>query len=277
MTIDQERIAGPWIRTPVFLAASFFLAFSLQVAVHELGHYGAGLLVGAEGGSVSLHPFYNSRVTFAVDPGLAGQAFVGLAGPALDLVVALALSALVWKKRSSLAFPVLAWGSLALFGEGLGMAGSLSMLLDRNGPRYYEDITNLVRIGVPALPLWIAAIMLASAGVVMMSLVVPLAGVSAETGFVKRLLAYASFLPLFFLVAVLYIRAFSPVDDNLAVRTGQLAAAAAASLLLAALHAPFQRLAKPVLAARPVLVPEWSQVLAVAFAAAAAFAALAAL
>jgi hypothetical protein len=277
MTIDRARIERHWIRTPLFLAASFFLAFFLQVTVHELGHYGAGIIVGAEGGTVRLHPFYNSRVTFSADPGLAGQVLVGLAGPALDLIVALTLSALVWKKRNVLAFPFLAWGSLALFGEGLGIVGSLSMLLERDGPRYYEDVTNLVRIGMPAAPLWIAAILLVAAGVLLMALIVPLAGVSTETGFMKRLLAYSAFLPLFFLVAVLYIRAFSPVDDNLAVRTGQLAIAALTALLLAAFHAPLQRIAKPVLAARPVLAPEWPQILAVAGAGAAAFTLLVAL
>jgi hypothetical protein len=274
MTIDHERTHNPWIRTPLFLAASFFLAFFIQATVHELGHYGAGLLAGAEGGTVRLHPFYNSRVTFAVDPDPAGQVVVGLAGPMTDLIFALTLSALVWKKRSAMVFPILAWGSLALFGEGFGIVGSLSMLLDTDGPRYYEDVTNLVRIGVPAFPLWIAAILLVASGVVMIALIVPLAGVSPETGFMKRLLAYASFLPFYFLAAVLYIRAFSLIDDNLGVRTGQLAIAAVTALLLAVFHAPIQRLAKPVLSARAVLVPEWSRILIVSGSAAAAFAAL---
>jgi len=272
-TLRKSRILDAG-RTLAFLAGSFSLAFMLQVVVHELGHYGAGMLAGARGGTVFLHPFYTSRVVFASDPGLAGQVLVGIAGIILDVVVATTLTVLLWKKRSQLALPFLAWGAIAYFGEGLGMIGSLSLYAGSQGARVYDDVTNMFRIGAPSIAIWAVAIVFAVVGLVMMALIVPAAGVGPKDSIWKRLASYAAFVPLYFGVAVMYIRAFSPTLDNLEVRTQQLIMGSAAALLLAALHRPIQRVAGLVVKPRPVLQPRWSDVGVVFSAGAVAFTAL---
>jgi hypothetical protein len=141
-------------RTLLFLASSFILAFCLQVTVHELGHYLTGLLVGAQGGKVFLHPFYNSQVVFRSIPGVTGLVLVGVMGPGLDVFLATLLSLLAWSKKSPLLLPLLMWGSIAYIGEGIGMLSSLAVY-----PEYYEDITQLFRLGVSPTPIIVVSIL----------------------------------------------------------------------------------------------------------------------
>lgn len=257
-------------RSLPFLAASFALAFCLQTLAHEGGHYLAGILAGATGGSMALHPFFNSRVVFAREPGLAGQVITGLAGPGLDLLLASLLSLVALRSRRPLLFPLLAWGALALFGEGLGMIASLASFAGQEGPRYYEDITQLLRLGLPAWPLLALAILLTLAGLLLMALIAPLAGLSPSDSFPRRLAAFLAFLPLYFLVALLAILAFSPARDGLGMRLGQFAIALPAAFLLALAMGPLAALAARLRLSLPVRLPgrrDLAAVLLAAFAA----------
>lgn len=228
-----EPVRG-FARTLAFLALSFALAFCLQVAVHETGHLLAGMLMGGTGGRVILHPFYTSRVVFTQDPSTAaGMAVTGLAGPALDLLLALPLALLAFRRKGAISFPLLAWGSIALFGEGFGMLSSLAMFQGPDGGRYYEDVTQLFRLGVPAAPIWAVASGLGAAGVAMMAIIAPRAGLGRAAGFPRRLAAFSVFLPLWFLAAVLWIQVLSPSHDNLETRMGQAMVATLVALALA--------------------------------------------
>ncbi len=259
-TITNRRGSG-LPRTLIFLVSSFTLAFCLQIVVHESGHYIFGMLTGAKHGRVILHPFYNSQVLFGTEPSVRGQILTGIMGPALDLIAATLITVFLWKKKTPLVLPFLAWGSLAFFGEGLGIIGSLSMYSGNNGIRYYEDITQLCRLGVQPLAILVAAIIFTLAGSILMALIMPLAGIKREDNFLKRLCAYAVYLPLYFFVAVLYIKLFSRSANNLDVRTGQLVMAAISAILLAILHKPIQALMGRVLPAIPVMQPNWKQVI----------------
>lgn len=226
-------------RTLLLLAGSFAFAFCLQTVVHELGHFLAGLAAGAGEGRLMLHPFGDSRVVFGREPGLAGQVAVGLAGIAADLLLATGVSALAWRRGGAGAVPLLLWGAIAYIGEGVGMAASLLAYATSRGPRVYEDATQLLRIGVPAFLVWAAAALLVAAGLARLAALMPLAGVSAESPFSRRLEAYLAALPLYFGVAAAYLAAIGPrAGGALPVRLGQLALSLVFALVLALLHRP---------------------------------------
>jgi len=274
MNAITTKRSGESLRTLIFLASSFTLAFCIQVVIHELGHYLTGMLMGAKNGRVFLHPFYNSQVRFGLDPSVNGMILTGVMGPALDLILATLATVLLWKKKSPLAFPFLAWGALAYFGEGLGIIGSVAMYSGKNGARYYEDVTQLCRLGVQPSAILAAAVILTLAGSILMALIMPLAGVKGEDNFLKRLCAYAAFLPLYFAIGVIYIKLFSRSANNLDLRMQQLAMAGITALLLAVLHKPIQSHMKRVLPPLHVIQPTWKQAALVAGAGALAFASL---
>lgn len=245
--------ASQFARSLIFLASSFILAFCLQVTIHELGHYLTGLLIGAQGGKVFLHPFYNSQVVFASTPGVSGLVWVGVMGIGLDLLLATPLGLLAWSKKSPLFLPILMWGSIAYIGEGIGMLSSLAVY-----PEYYEDITQLFRLGVSPTPIMVVSILFVLIGLIWMALVMPTAGLAESAPFWKRLAAYLCCLPLYFGLAIIYIQIFNPTDtDTLDVRTQQLLISLVFALILAFLHRPIHKLMQYILQPRTVIQPSW--------------------
>lgn len=265
-----KAIHRQFARSLLFLASSFILAFCLQVTVHELGHFLTGLLVGAQGGKVFLHPFYNSQVAFKSIPGVTGLVLVGVMGPGLDVFLATLLSLLAWSKKSPLLLPLLMWGSIAYIGEGIGMLSSLAVY-----PEYYEDITQLFRLGVSPTPIIVVSILFVLIGLFWMALVTPTAGLAESAPFWKRLAAYLCCLPLYFGLAIIYIQIFNPTDvGTLEVRTQQLLISLVFALLLTLLHRPIHGLMKRLIRPRVVIQPSWSIVGLSLFTSAASFAAL---
>ena len=257
-------------RSLIFLASSFLLAFCLQVTVHELGHFLTGLLAGAQGGQLFLHPFYNSQVVFESTLDVNGLVWVGVMGIGLDLLLATPLAMLAWRKQSPLFLPILMWGSIAYIGEGIGMLSSLAVY-----PEYYEDITQLFRLGVSPAPIAVVSVVLVLIGLIWLALVTPTAGLAEGAPFWKRLSVYLCSLPLYFGLAIVYIRIFNPTDTNtLAVRTQQLLISLVFALLLALLHQPIHRLMKRLIQPRAVIQPSWSVVGISLLTSAAIFAAL---
>ncbi len=264
-------------RTILLMFSAFSLAFCLQLVVHEGGHFITGSLAGQPDGRVILHPFQTSKVVFSGYPGTATLVVVGLAGPVLDLLVAIGLALAFRRSRSLWAFPALTWAAIALFGEGLGMVGSLSWYTSSGSLHMMEDTTQLLRLGIPIGVLWAAAIILTVAGLILMALIAPAAGVrqgGGWRGWLARLAAYAAYLPAWFVLAIVWIRAASPSLDNLEVRNQQVLMAGAAAILLASLDALIRSTVGRFVPPKPLAAPGWKDVWPVAAAALAATAAL---
>lgn len=212
-------LQGPvTLKAFIAIAFSFMMAFFMQLVVHELGHYIMGLLMGATGGHVILHPFANSKVIFTDYPGLTAEIMIGISGIVFDLVVAVTLGIIFWQKKSILWLPIMMWGSIACIGEGIGMLSSLPMY-----PQSIEDITQLMRIGVPGSLIAVVSFLLVLTGLIWMILILPMAGVTSETGLIKRFVAYMCSLPLYFAVAVLFLKSFQSSElDMISIRLLQM-------------------------------------------------------
>ena len=222
------------------IAASFSIAFCIQVVIHEMGHCLAGYAVGATGAQVRLHPFLNANVMFTHVPEGMAQPIIGMMGITADLMLASIAGLLVWKRQAVVWLPVLLWGAIAFIGEGVGMLESLGTY-----PEYRDDITQWIPLGLP--PAWIAAtsVLLVLLGLVWLALILPTAGLSAQAPFLQLLPAYFFSLPFYFLMAIAYLLLVHPdKHGTLSVRLSQMAISLVFTLLLALFHKPIPRLSK---------------------------------
>jgi hypothetical protein len=258
------------VKLMIYLAFSFILAFCLQVVVHELGHYFAGLLVGAQGGVVYLHPFLNSRVTFESIPSVNSQVFIGVMGVTFDLVLSIIIALIVWRKRSAFSLPLLMWAAIALIGEGIGMLGNIAAL-----PYSYDDVGQLMLIDISPTPLIPVSILFILLGLVVMILCMPLAGISSQDHFLKKLGAYFCSLPLYFGLSVLFLLIFDPTNVNdLDIRLKQLIIGVVFAVILALVYKPVNKWLGRVIKVKEASQPKWSEVVVVLAAAVIVFVSL---
>jgi len=270
MQTDTTTAGSSSVKSMLYLAFSFVLAFCLQVVVHELGHYLAGLLVGAQGGVVTLHPFLNSRVTFDSIPSVNSQVFIGVMGVTFDLVLSIIIALIVWRKRSAFSLPLLMWAAIALIGEGIGMLGNIAAL-----PYSYDDVGQLMLIDISPTPLIPVSIVFILLGLVVMILCMPLAGVSSQDPFLKKLAAYFCSLPLYFGLSVLFLLVFDPTNANdLDIRLKQLVIGVIFAVILALVYKPVNKWLGRIIKVKEASQPKWSEVVVVSAAAVIVFVSL---
>ncbi len=270
MQTNTTTAGSSSVKSMLYLAFSFVLAFCLQVVVHELGHYLAGLLVGAQGGVVTLHPFLNSRVTFDSIPSVNSQVFIGVMGVTFDLVLSIIIALIVWRNRSAFALPLLMGAAIALIGEGIGMLGNIAAL-----PYSYDDVGQLMLIDISPTPLIPVSIVFILLGLVVMILCMPLAGVSSQDPFLKKLGAYFCSLPLYFGLSVLFLLVFDPTNANdLDIRLKQLVIGVIFAVILALVYKPVNKWLGRIIKVKEASQPKWSEVVVVSAAAVIVFVSL---
>ena len=236
----------------LFIFSSFVLAYCLQTAVHELGHYLAGWAAGAQGGRVHLHPFLNSKVTFTSVPSVSAQVAIGLMGVIADMVLATTFALLAWRRQSGLTLPLLMWGAIAFIGEGIGMLGNIAAL-----PHSFDDVGQLMLLDISPKPLIPLSIAFVVVGLILMVMTMPISGVSPRDSALKKLLAFFCGLPLYFAVAVLYLRVLHPQEVDIRdVRMKQFLIGVVLAALLAAGYKPMDRLLRRVIRTKEVSRPE---------------------
>lgn len=245
------------LKSMLFLTSSFILAYCLQITVHELGHYFAGWFTGAEGWRIILHPFLNSQVIFARVPSVSSQVFIGIMGVIMDLALAIPFALFAWRKKNAFHLPLLMWGAIAFIGEGIGMLGNIAAL-----PYSYDDVGQLMLIDISPTPLIPLSIIFIVSGLIMMILIMPLSGVSLEDSFLKKLIAFFCCLPLYFTLAILYIKVFDPQNlDTLDIRLMQFQIGLVFTILLAAVYKPMDKFLRRMMKTKAVSQPKWSEVL----------------
>lgn len=239
------------LRSMLFIFSSFVLAYCLQTAVHELGHYLAGWSVGAQGGRIHLHPFLNSKVTFTSVPSVSAQVTIGLMGVIADMVLATTFALLAWRRRGGLTLPLLMWGAIAFIGEGIGMLGNIAAL-----PHSFDDVGQLMLLDISPKPLIPLSIAFVFVGAILMVMIMPIAGVSPRDSALKKLLAFFCGLPLYFAVAVLYLRVLHPQEVDIRdVRMKQFVIGVVLAALLAVGYKPMDRLLRRVIRTKEVSRP----------------------
>jgi len=186
----------------LFMGASFF-AYLLSIAIHESGHYLASIILGVPNKGIALNPFGANYNIYLGDTSVAlgtplRRAFSGASGPLFDLLIAVTLSLLLWRKRSPALLPFLLLGSYALLHE------SVAMIMAAIGDSSSGDWISVMAVGVPpGVVVLLAAIMLATACIWILQ-ILPLTGINPQDLFWRKLVVFLAGIPLLFLCAVVY-------------------------------------------------------------------------
>ena len=232
----------------LFMGASFF-AYLLSIAIHESGHYLASSLLGVPERGTVLNPFGANYNIYLGDSSVAlgtplRRAFSGASGPLFDLLIAVTLSLLLWRKRSPALLPFLLLGSYALLHE------SVAMIMAVIGDSSSGDWISVMAVGVPpGVVVLLAAIMLAAACIWILQ-ILPLTGINPQDLFWRKLVVFLAGIPLLFLCAVVYQTLFGtdiyvPTFGGVMMRMGLLkgkiifmAASTVLTLIVTPLHKP---------------------------------------
>jgi hypothetical protein len=192
----------------LFMGSAAF-AFCFCAFLHEGGHLIANEAVGSPRTGLSLHPFgwnYNIYVnedgsfwheTPEAENAYLRWAILGGSGPILNLLVGVPIGLLFWKKRSPVLLPLVMVGCWALLIEGYPM---LEQAFGGGGD-WYRVING---VGVPkALVVLLGGIIFAGGGIWMLQLL-PLAGISVQDAYWRKLVVLLAGMPLFISGTVFY-------------------------------------------------------------------------
>ena len=242
MTVSVSTRPSLFRAAALLMGASFF-AYLIGLVVHESGHYVASLIQGVPEPGIVLHPFDQSHNNYGGDISQAlgtplRLALNGAVGPVFNVLLGVAVSLLLWRRRSSRWLPFLMWGSLALLVEGVGM---IIGLVDY--PNVRSDWVDVMAAGVPPVVIGLFAAVLLVVGWVWIQLLLPLAGVGSEDPFWRKLIIFLAGIPMLQLGAVIYLTLLGPsgaAPEGYVLQSRQIALAASVGLVatIAALHRP---------------------------------------
>ena len=129
----------------LLLMGSFTFAFLLGEMVHEWGHFLAHRYYGHQGISIHLDPFGGSRNLGVGPMPLHELGITTAAGPGLNLVAGILMTALFIKFKSPGFLSLVLWGPIALIQEGVNL--SLGLLSPGSDAQW------LVQWGIPKVAL----------------------------------------------------------------------------------------------------------------------------
>jgi hypothetical protein len=186
----------------LFMGSSLF-AWRLVDTLHETAYSLAGILLafldkGIIMQTVTRHSFYLGGLGIGcIAPSC--DAYRAIAESLFDLVIAATISLLLWRNRSPRLLPLLLLGSYALIFESQYIIKQAFAY-----PEEYVDWFFVIRAGVPPGILAILGIILVIGGAFWLLLLLPLAGISFQDPFWRKLLVLLAGIPLYSLVAVFF-------------------------------------------------------------------------
>ncbi|NHJ46321.1 MAG: hypothetical protein FK733_00905 [Asgard group archaeon] len=199
-TEQKKQLSG--LKSSLFLFASLAIAHCLHLTIHEFGHAIAYKIMGYNIEKIFLHPFDVSQVT-TVNP-MNFEVFGGLAGPLFDLIIATILFVSLWKIRRPMLLPLLLLGPFAYVVEGVSV---IICVIDY--PYLIGDWGDAIHAGVPIPVVITIGIIFIIIGLLGMPLVFPLANISIEEPFIKRLTIKAGGFIGYYLLSFLFVVIFN--------------------------------------------------------------------
>jgi len=132
------------------------------------------------------------------------------------------------------------------------MLGNIAAL-----PHSFDDVGQLMLLDISPKPLIPLSIAFVVVGLILMVMTMPISGVSPRDSALKKLLAFFCGLPMYFAVAVLYLRVLHPQEVDIRdVRMKQFLIGVVLAALLAAGYKPMDRLLRRVIRTKEVSRPE---------------------
>jgi len=181
---------------------AFLFAFSLNsYIIHEAGHAFGGVLFGCQFERLYLNPFgtggWLNQCPDTMTP--AGKFFQGMGGEIFGLPLSIAVTLLLWRKRSPVLLPLLMSAALICIGNLLSVLDSVSSY-----PYFVFDYGLAIQAGIPSFILLTIAITSLVFGIILMDLLFPLAGIGIKEPFWKVLILSLATWPLFMAIRAIY-------------------------------------------------------------------------
>jgi hypothetical protein len=203
MNTTSQRLTGSQlIRSILLFFGAFMFAFCLNSdIIHEAGHAFGGVLFGCQFESLHVNPFgtggWVNQCPDAMT--LTGKVIQGLGGQIFGLPLSIAVTLLLWRKRSPLLLPLLMSATVVCIGNLLSVLDSLPSY-----PNFLFDYGWALQVGVPSWILWAICIASLVFGIIFMNSLIPLAGIASTEPFWNVLALNLSTWPLFFALRLIF-------------------------------------------------------------------------
>jgi hypothetical protein len=168
--MKQNRFLN-FIRPTLLLAGAFTFAFLWGEMVHEFGHYFSHLAFGNQDAGVYLNPFGSSHITGVTSLPIRQMGITSAAGPLTDLILAVLMMFILWRKKQPAYLPFLLWGPVAMIQEGVNFSFGL---LTPGG-----DAGWIATLGIPKPVLLISGVLLLTGGLVILTYLLISRGIAA--------------------------------------------------------------------------------------------------
>jgi hypothetical protein len=185
---------------------AFLFAFTVNsFIIHEAGHAIGGVLFGCQFGGLNVNPFGTGgwRNICPETMTQTGKFVQGMGGEIFGLPISIAVTLLLWRKRSPILLPLLMSAGVICIGNLLSVLDSMSAY-----PNSVFDYGFALHVGIPSFILAIIAITSLLSGIILMDLLLPLAGIGITTPFWQVLILSLSTWPLFMAIRVIYQSAY---------------------------------------------------------------------
>ena len=220
----------------VFGATGF--SFNIGNVIHEFGHAVADWISGIPLSNIHviIHPFFSPHMNIeeGIPDGMMG--WPDAAGPLANVALGLIVFAILWKKRTPFTFPLLLWAPLACVQEGIGQIMTLS--------DHGSDAARMIAAGFPEPLLIVISILLIMIGIFLFGLAFPVAGISMDTPFFKRLGIIAGGMIPYGLLTLLICVLASPNQQDVSRSYNIIGGFAIIAVVVAAVYSPARLLAK---------------------------------
>jgi hypothetical protein len=205
MNTNSKNLTGiQLVRSMMLFFGSFMFAFILNsYIIHEAGHVLGGMLYGCKIEGFHINPFgtggWLSQCPNPETMTLKGRFIQGMGGPIIGLPLSIAITLILWRKRSPIWLPLLMSATVVCIGNFLGVLDSI-----QNYPGHIFDYGWMLYVGVPPFIIWTIGIASLTIGIILMHMLIPLAGIGGTEPFWKILALILSTWPLYFFIRLIY-------------------------------------------------------------------------
>lgn len=201
-TISRQLTGSQLIRSMMMFFGAFMFAFCLNSdIIHEAGHAFGGVLFGCEFESLRVNPFgtggWVNRCPDTMT--LTGKVIQGMGGQIFGVPLSIAVTLLLWRKRTPLLLPLLMSATVVCTGNLLSVLDSMPSY-----PNFLFDYGWALQVGVPPWILWAICIASLVFGIIFMNRLIPLVGIAPTESFWKVLVLNLSTWPIYFAVRLIF-------------------------------------------------------------------------
>ena len=190
-------------RNILLLIGAFTFAFFIGTTIHEFGHVIALRLFGVNQYKIFIHPFLGNQVNWNVNNDYIG--YVDAAGPLFNILIGNALLVAFWRQREIVIPSILLLGPVALIQEGSNTLIQIALNIPGT------DAIRIINAGVPASVLAVIATILLILGVLILTIELPLYGISPSDGYIDRLSTTLPGFVAYMAAIYLYSLVFNPI------------------------------------------------------------------